>query len=113
MAQEISIFAKKRTSSDGKPFVTYLSTLVRKGGEKVPVEVKFADEAGSPKPESCPCNIIVEKANMQDRKYVVDAVDESTGAVYKENRVAKRLWVSKWKNGSAYVDHSMDDYEGF
>jgi hypothetical protein len=50
-------------------------------------------------------NILVNKedANMVTSTYVV----EETG----EERTRRTLWVSKWSEGPAYVDHSLDDYD--
>ena len=101
---EITIFAKKRESKDGRKFNTYLTTLTKKSGEQLTVSVKFREEAGNPDPKTCPCNIVVEKENlnMAQRNYTV----EETGEV----RVGYTLWVSSWKPGKPYVDHSMDEY---
>lgn len=101
---EITIFAKKRESKDGRKFTSYLTTLTKKNGDKNTVSVKFREEAGQPDAKNCPLNIVVEKAdlNMATRNYTV----EDTGEV----RVAYTLWVSNWKPGKPYVDHSMDEY---
>ena len=50
-------------------------------------------------------NIIVPKtcANLSVEKYT----DEETGELLE----AARLWVSEWKKGDAYVDHSLDEFE--
>lgn len=102
---EITIFAKKRTTSDGKPFYGYLSTLTRKDGSKQTVSVKFRDECGNPKPEKCPMNIEFPKAaaNLATREFV----REDTGEAGK----SYTLWVSDWKQGTPYVDTSLDDFE--
>ena len=102
---EITIFAKKRTTTEGKSFYTYLSTLKRKDGTEQTVSVKFRDDCGNPKPEKCPMNIIVNKndANMSKR----DFIRADTG----EAAQSFTLWVSAWEQGSPYVDHSLDDFE--
>lgn len=103
---EIAIFAKKRKTRDGKAFYGYLTSLTRKStGEALTVAVKFRDDAGSPRPDECPCNIIINKGdcNMATRSFV----REDTG----EAAVGYTLWVNKWSKGAAYVDHSMDDFE--
>lgn len=102
---EISIFSKRCQTREGKTFFKYLSTLKTKAGEPLPVQVKFRDECGSPKPDTCPCNIIVtkEQCNLSKREYT----REDTGEVC----TARVLWVNGWKPGSAYVDHSMDDID--
>lgn len=101
----LTIFAKKRTSSEGKTFFTYLTTLRKKNGEELRCSVKFRQDCGNPKGEDCPMNIIVPKsgANLSVEKYT----DEDTGELLE----TARLWVSEWKKGEAYVDHSLDDFE--
>ena len=71
---EITIYAKKRTTSEGKSFYSYLSNLTRKDGTKQTVSVKFRDDCGNPKPENCPMNIKFDKsdANMATREFVRD-----------------------------------------
>ena len=102
---EITIYAKKRTTTDGKSFFSYLSTLTRKDGTKQTVSVKFRDDCGSPKPEKCPMNIKFDKcdANMVTREFV----REDNGEV----GISYTLWVSKWEQDSPFVDHSLDDFE--
>ena len=102
---EITVFAKKRTTKEGKTFYGYLTTLRRKDGTEQTVSVRFRESCENPKPENCPMNIIVEKrsANLSKREFI----RESTGEVMN----SYTLWVSEWKNGSAYVDHSLDDFE--
>lgn len=102
---ELSIFAKKRINREGKNFTTYLTTLKKNNGESITASVKFREECGAPKPEKCPCNIIVNKehANLSVRDYVVS----DTGEVKK----SYTLWVFEWSNGGEYVDHSLDDFE--
>ena len=102
---EITIYAKKRTTADGKTFYSYLSTLTRKDGTKQTVSVKFRDDAGNPKPENCPMNIKFDRgaANMVTR----DFTREDTG----ETGISYTLWVSRWEHGAPFVDHSLDDFE--
>lgn len=102
---EITIFAKKRTSQEGRKFFSYLTTLPRKDGTEETMSVKFRDECGAPRPEECPCNIIIQKgdANVSKRNYV----REDTG----ETGTSKTLWVTAWSKGSVYVDTSMDEYD--
>lgn len=102
---EITIYAKKRTTTEGKSFFSYLSTLTRKDGTKQTVSVKFRDECGNPKPEKCPMNVKFDKsnANMATREFIRDDTGE-VGTSY-------TLWVSKWEQGVPFVDHSLDDFE--
>ena len=104
---EITVFAKKRQTKDGaKTFFSYLGKLTRKDGTQLTVSLKFRDECGAPASTECPMNIIVEKqdANLSDR--IIGSDRETGEAIY-----GHTLWVSKWKRGSDYVDHSLDDFE--
>ena len=98
-----TIFAKKRTTDEGKKFVTYIGKLLKKSGEEISVSVKFKEECGQPKAENCPMNIIFPKetANLASREYT-----DENGDVHK----AYTLWISEWKQGESYVDHSLDDF---
>lgn len=102
---EITIYAKKRTTKEGKSFYSYLSILTRKDGTKLTVSVKFRDECGNPKPENCPMSIKFDKrdANLSTSKFV----HFETGEVGTSNT----LWVSAWEPGTPFVDHSLDDFE--
>ena len=101
---EKTIFAKKRTSREGKKFYSYLSTLVNSDGVTIPVSVKFREECGSPNPNDCPMNIIFDKANanLTTREYIREDTGELANSF--------TLWISKWEKGSEYVDHSLDDF---
>lgn len=100
----ITVFAKKATSKEGKNYSIYLGRLINKiTGEEINVRLKFREDCGQPKADSCPMNIIVAKddANLVEKAYTVDA----------ETRISRTLWISKWEQGEAYVDHSLDDYD--
>lgn len=99
----ITVFAKKGQTKEGKIFYNYLARLKKKDGTELPVRVKFREECGNPKSDKCPCNIIVQRENMNlsSREYI----KEDTGEVI----TSHELWVSAWDNGPEYVDHSMDD----
>lgn len=102
---EITIFAKKRKAHNGNEFYSYLAKLANKAtGELETMSVRFKREAGSPEPADCPMNIAVEKkdCNISTSTYT----DEASA----ETRIRKTLWVNAWTPGSAYEDHSMDDY---
>ena len=103
--KELTIFAKKRTTAQGKTFYNYLTTLTKKDGEELTVSVKFRESTGTPKPEECPLNIAVTKENLNlaRRKYK----REDTG----ELAEAFTLWINEWKKGSKYVDRSLDDFD--
>lgn len=102
---QITVFAKRGQTKEGKVFFRYLATLVNRNGDKRPVQVKFRDAAGAPRPESCPMNIVFEKtdANMQEREYTVPESGEI--------RTSFTLWVTRWSEGAPYVDTSLDDYD--
>ena len=101
---ELTIFAKKRTTADGKSFVYYLTRLNRKDGEQDTVQVRFKEDCGAPKLEECPTNIEVKKEDVNLVKKDFVKADGSTG-------VSRTMWVANWKQGKPYVDHSLDDYE--
>ena len=102
---EITIYAKKRTMPDGKTFFSYLATLPRKDGTTQTVAVKFRDEAGHPKPERCPMNIVVDRANANLAK------KQFTNADTGEIGLSYTLWVSAWTEGAPYVDTSLDEFD--
>lgn len=105
---ELTVFAKKRVTREGKTFYNYLST-VTKAGEELTVQLKFRESCGQPKAENCPCNIIVDKKDANFTAKVIHVKDEETG---EEKEYSKNtIWISDWKAGSEYVDHSMDDIE--
>lgn len=102
---EITVFASKRTTKEGKPYSIYTSRLVNKRtGEQMSVRVKFRDGVQMIRPENCPCNIVLRKgdSSLSPKKYT----DSKTG----EDRISYTLWLQHWENGSTYVDHSMDDF---
>lgn len=102
---EITVYAKKRTTREGKTFYVYLSRLMKKDGTEVTAAVKFRDNGcGMPRPEDCPCNIVVEKdnCNFTTRTFVSETSSDLI--------VSNTLWVSAWVKGSDYVDTSMDDF---
>ena len=102
---EITVFAKKRKTKDGRAFFSYLSTLKKKDGTDKTVSVKFREDAGSPDARSCPMNIIVDKqdANLVSKTRIREDTGEPTETL--------TLWVSKWEHGTPYVDKSLDDYD--
>lgn len=103
---EITVFAKKRLTKEGKNFISFLTQITNKRtGEIETLSVKFREECGQPKAEQCPMNIVFEKqdANISKNKYVKN----ETGEEFKSST----LWISKWSKGRKYVDTSLDDYE--
>lgn len=102
---ELTVFAKNRTTKEGKPFQTYFSKLTKKDGTEMTTELKFRDECGAPK--KFPCNIIVEKqdCNLAEKPVTYEKDGVETDAIQ------RRLWISAWTEGSEYVDHSLDDFD--
>lgn len=102
---EVTVFAKKKKTHEGRQFHVYLTHLTRKTGEDQVLSVKFRDECGAPKPEKCPMNLIIEKgdANISKKNYT----REDTG----EPATSYTMWVTNWKEGSPYEDHSFDDFD--
>lgn len=103
---EITLFAKKRNTREGKVFFQFLTTLTRNDGTTETMRVAFRNVSGNdiPKAETCPRNIVFDKAdaNISTSRYT----DNETGEV----KERKTLWITKWESGSEYVDHSLDDY---
>ena len=101
---EVTVFAKKRTSKEGKKFYTYLTKLTRKDGTTLTTSVRFTEACGAPKSDTCPINIVLDKGdcNLSTRSFV----NPDTGEEFE----VYTLWVNKWQVGSPYVDTSMDDF---
>ena len=104
----MTVFAKKRSTKEGKIFYNYLSTLTTREGEDITCQLKFREDAGNPKPESCPRNISVNKndANYIRKSVIVTDDDGNQREVTKHT-----IWISAWSEGPAYEDHSMDIFE--
>lgn len=102
---QISIFAKRRQTKEGKTFYNYLSTIRNREGKDIPCQVRFREGCGQPKAEQCPMNIVFDKknANLTSRTYT----DHDTAEI----RQSKVLWVSEWQPGEPYIDHSLDDFD--
>lgn len=104
---QLTIFAKKKTTKDGRPFYTYLTTLTKKTGEDITVQVKFRDDCVQPKGEECPMNIVVDKTNCNYSEKV--RTYENKDGNEKEF-TDKTLWINAWEKGEPYVDTSMDEF---
>lgn len=102
---QITIFAKNRTSKDGKKFQTYFGKLTKKDGEEITTQVKFKEECGTPK--VFPCNIVVDKT---DCNFVEKGVKYTDKEGNEKDAIDRTLWVSAWAEGEEYVDHSMDSF---
>lgn len=100
---EITIFAKRRQTMKGQTFYSYLTTLTRKDGTPCTCSVKFLEPAETPDPIECPMNIVVEPhdVSMSKEKYT-----DKDGT----EKYSHKLWVRAYKQGSPYVDKSMEDF---
>lgn len=104
---QVTVFAKQKSTKEGKTFYTYFATLKKKDGSELVTELKFKELAGSPKGEQCPMNIVFDKtdANFTERPVTYEKDGEEKDAI------TRKLWIRKWEEGEPYVDHSMDDFE--
>ena len=84
----LTVFAKKRQSRDGRTFYTYISNLTKTSGEVLTTAVKFREACGAPNPADCPMNIIVEKQNCNFSSKAL--INEETGAQI----ISNTLWVN-------------------
>ena len=101
---ELTVFAKKRTTTEGKRFYAYLTQLTRKeDGVRVSVQIKFP-EGLAPKADDCPLNIIVDKgkANLAIKK-----LGTENGEI-----ISRTLWIKEYTiSKNQFEDTSLDDYE--
>ena len=103
---KLAIFAKARTTKEGKPFTSYVTKLKKKDGDEMTVTVKFRQECGAPNRDECPMYIDIDKANANLNRSEI--VNEESGEVYER----RELWVSKWeRDPETYRDTSLDDFE--
>ena len=99
------IYAKKKTTKDGKAFYIYLTTLNnKKTGEAVKMRVRFRQECGQPDPHTCPRII---KFSRHDANVSAAAYQTDEG----ETRISQTLWIAKWNDAGEYVDESLNDFE--
>lgn len=102
----ITLFAKKRTTKDGKKFYVYLTTLTRKDGSTLTTAVKFSEGCDVPRAEDCPLNIVVDKSKVNLSTRTI--VNPESGEPFESHT----LWVKEWtKSTEKWIDHSMDDFE--
>lgn len=97
---EITVRSKLKRTKEGRPFTSFFTSLQKQDGSTIACEVKFKDVSA---PESFPCNIVIEKgnANLSTRNYTAN--DGST-------KHAHTLWITAYQPGSAFVDHSLDEF---
>lgn len=96
---KITVFCKERNGKDNNKFLSYISKLTKKTGEEVTVQLKFSEECGKIKKDSCPCIIDVE---VSDCSY-------SERKVIKDDReiINRVLWINKYtKTDDVFVDTS-------
>lgn len=99
----VTVFSKKRTTSEGKKFTAYIGRFAKKDGTEITASVHFDEAINAP--AVCPCCINVQKAdaNLSHKEYV----REDTG----EMGTRYDLWIKAYTAGPEYVDHSLDDFE--
>ena len=104
------IFAKKRTTKEGKPFTAYVTKLVKKDGEEITAGVRFREECGAPKESECPCYIEFDKTDANMTTKNMEITDPETNEI--KDVTSRTLWITAWKmSEEKYVDHSLDDFE--
>lgn len=110
---KITIYAKKRTTSEGKTFYNYLSKLTKKNGEELPITVHFKMSAGMPDPNACPCVIEFSKkdANLSKKERAYAKTDVVTGEVTEGIHIDNQLWLSNWNMIGEAEDHSLDEFD--
>lgn len=100
----LTVFAKKRTTTEGNRFYIYLTQLTRKeDGERVSAQVKFPEDF-TPKADDCPINIIVDKdkANLSTKNIKTE----------KGEIISRTLWIKDYRvDKTPFVDNSLEDYE--
>lgn len=106
---KLTIFAKKRTTEDGKKsFYTYFTKLNKKDGTEITSSVKFREDCGQPDGKACPMNIVVDKsdANFNEKGITYEDKDGNV-----QDAIERVLWISDWKEGEPYVDTSLDEFD--
>lgn len=99
----ITVFAKRRTTKEGKKFFAYLTTLTRKDGSTVNASVRFQSP---PSPEDCPLNIDIDRVNANL------ATKCATSAKTGESTKYYTLWVKNWQpSAEVWRDKSLDDFD--
>lgn len=102
---QITVFGKKKTSKDGKQFMSYFGALTKKDGTQLQTSIKFREECGAPK--NVPINIVLDKTDCNFREKEVKYTDENG---VEQNAIDRTLWVQAWTEGEPYVDTSMDEF---
>lgn len=100
---KLTLFGKTRLTSEGKPFLTYLTRMAKKDKSIVTVQVKFRKECAPPR--ELPAIIMVNRTDVSMEEKVLHM--EEGG-----DMLSRTLWISAWApSEEVYVDHSLDDYE--
>ena len=104
---KVTVFAKKRKTSDGKTFNVFVTKMINKDGEAFYVTVK-APEDDEIKANECPLNIEFDKANA-NLTHTKDTIETDDGV---REYVHHTLWLKKYtRSAEKYVDTSLDDFE--
>ena len=104
---ELTIFAKKRKTKEGKDFTAYFTKLTKKTGEVITTSVKFREDCGAPKRENCPMNIVVDKSHAN---FVEKGITYEDSEGIEKDGIDRTLWISEWTEGELYVDTSLDEF---
>lgn len=110
---KITVYAKKRTTKEGKTFAVYLSKLTNKNGDETPITVHFKQTAGLLNPDKCPAVIEFDRknANLSKKEKHFARVDVVTGERVETITIDNQLWVSEYRVcDGEYVDNSLDDF---
>ena len=103
----LNIFSKAIAGDKGV-FYNYFTKLTDKEGNELSCKVKFRQECGAPKGDSCPRVIEVDKHDANLVKKTITYIPKNET---EEKEVEERtLWVSSWKDKGEYIDHSLDDF---
>ncbi len=109
---ELTVFAKKNITKEGKVFYRYFGKLQKKTGEEITVTIKFREECGAPKGEKCPMIISVDKKDCNfSSKTRTGFITDPDGNNVEHEYIDNTLWVSAWNDtGKEYIDRSMDEF---
>lgn len=110
---KITIYAKKRSTKEGKTFHVFLSKLTAKNGDEIPVTVHFKQSSGLPNPDKCPCVIEFDRttANLSKKEKHFARVDVVTGEKVETITIDNQLWLSEFTVcDGEYKDTSLDEF---
>lgn len=101
----VDVFGKKRTTTEGKNFISYFGKLKR-NGEEITVQIKFPQ--ATPSPSKVPCTIEFDKHDANYTEKEKPYIDKET---QEEKKTIERvMWVSEYTE-TEYIDTSMDGFD--